>query len=101
MVVAFPDPREKPAHIIRDRVSLRIEMQDRPPLVRTPFRSSCSCSCLVGNRMPVYARFALTGPEADPAGSAAMITDEHAAETARWSGGWERRRSSGVVSCTS
>ena len=36
MVVVFPDSREKPAHIIRDRGSLRIEMQDRPPMVRTP-----------------------------------------------------------------
>lgn len=40
--MAYPDPREKPAHIIRDRVSLRIEMQDRPSMVRTPPRSGCS-----------------------------------------------------------
>lgn len=42
MVVAFPDSREKPADIIRDRVSLRIEMQDRPLVVRTPPRGGCS-----------------------------------------------------------
>ena len=42
MVVALPDFREQPANIIRDRVSLQPEMQDRPPMVRTPPRGGCS-----------------------------------------------------------
>ena len=50
-------PRQAPLDLFQALEGFQFELQDHPPMVRTP--PQASCSSLVGNRLPVPAHFSL------------------------------------------